>query len=65
MKVGISVMQGQEPTWPDVARPGEIVEGDPAGFWRGTVMQVRDVLRTADLARVMETPLGRTVADDP
>lgn len=64
MRVGISVMQGQPPTWPDVARPGELVEGDPAGFWRGTVVQTRSVLRTADLARVMETPLGRTVADD-
>src|SRR5206468_3296052 len=64
MRVGISVMQGQPPTWPDVARPGELVEGDPAGFWRGIVVQVRDVLRQADLARVMETPLGRTVADD-
>ncbi len=64
IKVGISVMQGQQPTWPDVARPGDLVEGDPAGFWRGTVVQARDVLRDADLARVMDTPLGRTVADD-
>jgi uncharacterized protein (TIGR03086 family) len=64
MRVAISVMQGQPPTWPDVGRPGELVEGDPAGFWRGTVVQTRDVLRHADLARMMETPLGRTVADD-
>ena len=47
--------------WP---RPGDLVEGDPAEFWRGTVVQAREVLRNADLARVMETPLGRTVADD-
>jgi uncharacterized protein (TIGR03086 family) len=64
MRVGISVMQGRQHTWPDVARPGELVEGGPAEFWRGIVVQARDVLRTADLARVMETPLGRTVADD-
>ena len=62
--VGISTMQGRPPTWPDAARPGDLVEGDPAGFWRGTVARARDVLRDADLARVMETPLGRTVADD-
>jgi uncharacterized protein (TIGR03086 family) len=37
--------------------------GDPAGFWRGTVVQARNVLRTADLAQVMNIPLGRTVAD--
>lgn len=64
MRVGVSVMQGREPAWPDAAHPGELVEGDPVGFWRGIVMQARDVLRTADLGRVMETPLGRTVADD-
>jgi uncharacterized protein (TIGR03086 family) len=64
MRVGISVMHGREPTWPDATRPGELVEGDPVKFWRGTVVQVRDVLRNADLTRVMETPLGQTVADD-
>jgi uncharacterized protein (TIGR03086 family) len=63
IEAAISMMQGQPPTWPDVARPGDLVEGDPAGFWRGTVVQARDVLRTADLAQVMESPLGRTVAD--
>jgi uncharacterized protein (TIGR03086 family) len=64
IRVGISVMQGRQPTWPELARPGDLVEGDPAGFWHGTVVQARDALRNADLARVMETPLGRTVADD-
>jgi uncharacterized protein (TIGR03086 family) len=64
IRVGISIMQGRQPTWPDVARPGDLVEGDPAEFWRGTVAQAREALRNADLARVMETPLGRTVADD-
>jgi uncharacterized protein (TIGR03086 family) len=64
IRVGISVMQGRPPTWPDAARPGDLVEGDPAGFWRGTVAQARDVLRNADLALVIETPLGQTVADD-
>ncbi len=63
-RVGISVMQGRPPMWPDAARPGDLVEGDPVEFWRRTVVQARDVLRSADLARVMETPLGRTVADD-
>jgi uncharacterized protein (TIGR03086 family) len=61
---GISIMPGQPPAWPDAARPGDLVEGDPAGFWRATVVQARDVLRIADLTRVMETPLGQTVADD-
>src|SRR6266581_576982 len=49
IRVGISIMQDRQPTWPDAARPGDLVEGDPAEFWRGTVVQARDVLRNADL----------------
>jgi uncharacterized protein (TIGR03086 family) len=62
--VAISSMQGRPPVWPDAARPGDLVGDDPVEFWRGTVVQARDVVRNADLTRVMETPLGRTVADD-
>jgi uncharacterized protein (TIGR03083 family) len=64
MRVAISVMQGREPTWPDVARPCDLVDGDPAGFWRGIVVKVQDVLRTAEEARIMTTPPGGTIADD-
>lgn len=60
----MSIMQGRQPTWPDVARPGDLVEGEPAEFWRGIVGQTRDVLRNANLTRAIETPLGQTVAYD-
>jgi uncharacterized protein (TIGR03086 family) len=63
-RYAMSVMQGRQPAWPQTARPGDLVEGDPVEFWRGIAGQARDVLRDADLAREMETPLGRTVADD-
>ncbi|MGN6173136.1 MAG: maleylpyruvate isomerase family mycothiol-dependent enzyme, partial [Streptosporangiaceae bacterium] len=39
VRVGISIMEGRQPTWPDAARPSELVQGDPAEFWRGTVVQ--------------------------
>jgi hypothetical protein len=61
IRYGISIMQGRPPAWPDAARPGDLVEGGPVEFWRGAGVQARDVLRNADLARVMETPLGRAV----
>jgi uncharacterized protein (TIGR03086 family) len=64
IRAGMSVMQGRPPAWPDVARPGDLVEGDPVEFWRDIAVQARDVLRNADLGRVMQTPLGQTVADD-
>ena len=63
IRVGISLMQGRPPAFPDAARPGDLVEGDPVEFWRGTVGQARAVLRSADLTLAMETPLGQTVAD--
>jgi uncharacterized protein (TIGR03086 family) len=63
MAIAVDMMQGRQPTLPDVARPGDLVEGDPAEFWRDTTEQVRDVLRSADLARPMESPLGGTIAD--
>jgi uncharacterized protein (TIGR03086 family) len=64
MGVAVSAMQGRPRADADVARPGDLVAGDPARFWRGTVTDVRDVLRDADLGRAMQTPLGHTVADD-
>jgi hypothetical protein len=56
IRLAISTMQGQPPTRPEVARPGDLVDGDPAGLWRGIVAQAREVLRTADLALVMRLP---------
>lgn len=64
INVAIATMTAQQPTWPDAAHPGDLVEGDPVEFWRITAVQARDVLRDTDLDRVMDTPLGRTVADD-
>ncbi|HWG63371.1 MAG TPA: TIGR03086 family metal-binding protein [Streptosporangiaceae bacterium] len=63
IRSGMSIMEGRQPTWPDAARPGDLVEGDPVQFWRGIAVQARDVLRNADLALAMDSPLGRTVAD--
>src|SRR3979411_1605205 len=57
--VAMSLMQGRQPTWPDAQHPGDLVEGDPVEFWRGTVVQAREVLRNADLSLVMESPPGR------
>lgn len=62
--VATSVMRGTKPAWPEVARPGDLVVGEPVEFWRGTAARAREVLRDADLEREMETPLGRTAGDD-
>lgn len=64
IRMGISLLRGEPPTWPDADRPGDLVEGDPAAFWRATADEARAALVGADLDLVMDTPMGpRTVAD--
>jgi uncharacterized protein (TIGR03086 family) len=64
IQMGVSLLRGQQPTWPDVARPADLVDGDPAGWWRATAAEAHDALDGADLDLVMDTPMGpRTVAD--
>jgi len=61
---GISILQGEQPTWPEAERPGDLIEGDPADAWRATAERARAALDGADLDLVMDTPMGpRTVAD--
>lgn len=64
IRMGISLLRGEQPTWPEADRPGDLVEGDPATSWRATADEARDALAGADLDLVMDTPMGpRTVAD--
>jgi uncharacterized protein (TIGR03086 family) len=64
IRMGISVLRGEQPSWPDVARPAELVDGDPVAWWHATADDARAALVGADLDLVMDTPMGpRTVAD--
>jgi trehalose 6-phosphate phosphatase len=58
MRMGLSVLRGEQPSWPQVDRPAELVEGDPAEVWHGLVEQCRAALEGADLDTVMDTPMG-------
>ncbi len=64
VEMGISVLQGAQPTWPEVARPAEHVVGDPLTHWQALESRARAALVGADLDLEMDTPMGpRTVAD--
>lgn len=64
LEMGISVMQGEQPSWPEVARPADLVDGEPSAYWDAIVERCRRALEGADLELVMDTPMGRrTVAD--
>ena len=58
VQMGLSVLRGEQPTWPEFDRPADLVEGDPAAVWRGLVEQCRAALDGADLDKVMDTPMG-------
>ena len=62
--MGVSVLRGEQPTWPDVTRPGELVSDEPSTYWREIADEARRALAGADLDLEMDTPMGRrTVAD--
>ena len=62
--MGVSLLRGQQPTWPQVSRPAENVEGEPAEYWQAISTEAAAALEGADLDLEMDTPMGRrTVAD--
>lgn len=64
IQMGLSVLRGEQPTWPDAEHPGELVDGEPAAWWGELATAARAALDGADLDLVMDTPMGpRTVAD--
>lgn len=64
LQMGSSLLRGEQPTWPDVGRPADLVEGEPLAWWRDLAAEARAALDGADLDLVMDTPMGpRTVAD--
>jgi len=64
LRMGVSLLRGEQPTWPQADRPADLVEGDPAVFFALVAARARDALVGADLGQVMDTPMGpRTVAD--
>jgi uncharacterized protein (TIGR03086 family) len=64
MQMGISVLRGQQPQWPDVERPGDLVEGDPADWWGAIAGDATAALEGADLDLEMDTPMGRRTIGD-
>lgn len=61
---GISVLQGQQPTWPEADRPADLVSGEPAAYWQAIADRARSALEGADLDLEMDTPMGRRTIGD-
>ena len=60
INMGISVLEGRQPTWPDVSRPADNVDGEPGAYWEAISARARGALVGADLDLEMDTPMGRS-----
>ncbi len=64
LDMGERLLRGEQPQFPDVERPGDLVEGEPLAWYRDRARRCGDAVAGADLELVMDTPMGpRTVAD--
>jgi uncharacterized protein (TIGR03086 family) len=60
VRMGISVLRGEQPSWPQVDRPADLVSGDPVQVWQALAAECRSALDGADLDQEMDTPMGRS-----
>lgn len=61
---GTKLLRKEEPDWSPSDPPGDGVQGDPAGWWRGLTGPARSAVEGADLDRRIESPVGsRTIAE--
>jgi uncharacterized protein (TIGR03086 family) len=64
IETGTKLLRGEQPEWPNRARPAEAVDGEPAAWWTRLVPETRAALAGADLDLEVDTPMGkRNVAD--
>jgi len=58
VQFGTLLITDQQPTWSPMDPPGAAVSGDPAGWWEGLVKPARQAVTGADLAKVVDSPMG-------
>src|SRR3954454_2284202 len=60
---GASLLRGEQATFPEAARPADLVTGEPTAYWSAVADSARDALEGADLDVEVDTPMGkRTIA---
>ncbi len=56
---GTRLLEGAATSWQPPSIPGQMVEGEPASWWRDLALHALEVARGVDLDRVVDTPAGR------
>lgn len=64
MNMGLALFAGEEPTWPEVDRPADLIDGDPAAVYADVADRCRHAFEGADLDVEMDTPMGRRTVGD-
>lgn len=64
LNMGLALFAGEQPTWPEVDRPADLVDGDPAAVYAEIAERCRAAFEGADLDVEMDTPMGRRTVGD-
>lgn len=59
MSMGIAILKGEQPRFPEVDRPGDVIEGDPLDYWRSISTEIRPLMEDVDLEEERDSPMGR------
>jgi uncharacterized protein (TIGR03086 family) len=63
-RFGTQLLTGQQVTMPPTEQPGSTVDGDPMAWWDALVGPGRTAIGGVDLAKVVDSPMGkRSIAD--
>lgn len=64
MSMGIDILEGRPPAFPDVERPADSVDADPSAYWSGIAERAHAAVDGVDLDQVIDSPRGpRSIAD--
>lgn len=64
VQFGTLLLLDRQPAWSPVNPPGGAVEGEPTAWWDALVEPARRAVTGADLAKVVDSPMGRRAVGD-
>lgn len=59
VEFGTKLLRDERPEWQQIEPPGEAVSDDPAQWWAAKVETAKDAVHGVDLAKEVDSPLGR------
>ena len=64
MGMGIDILEGRAPTFPDAAQPRDLVNAEPVAYWTDIAARAHRAVEGVDVDEVRESPRGpRSIGD--